>query len=376
MDTQFDIIVSGHLCLDLIPEMAGVTMDAMTVPGHLVETGPISISTGGAVSNTGLALHRLGVKVGLMATAGDDLLGQSISAFLRQRDPQLSQLITIQPAQASSYSVVLSPQQSDRIFLHCTGTNSTFGAEYINFAHVGTAQIFHLGYPPLLPRLIENDGAELALIYQKVKAAGVVTSLDMALPDPNGPSGQANWPAILRNTLPHVDVFLPSIEEILFMLRRSDYDQWEGEVLAHLNRAYLAGLADELLAMGAQIIGFKLGEMGIYLRTASHLNRFERLKINLDEWAGVEVWIPAFQTEVIGTTGAGDAAYAGFLAAMLRGYSPSDCLRWACAVGACNVEAADATSGIRTWAETQARLDTGWPALATHLPGYPTENSK
>ena len=61
-----------------------------------------------------------------------------------------------------------------------------------------------------------------------------------------------------------------------------------------------------------------------------------------------------------GTTGAGDATVAGFLAAMLRGFPPDDAATVACAVGACNVEAADAIGGVHTWNETLARIAQGW----------------
>ena len=47
---------------------------------------------------------------------------------------------------------------------------------------------------------------------------------------PQSASGHANWHAILKRTLPYVDIFIPSIEEILFMLRRDDYDKWRGAI--------------------------------------------------------------------------------------------------------------------------------------------------
>lgn len=47
--------------------------------------------------------------------------------------------------------------------------------------------------------------------------------------------------------------------------------------------------------------------------------------------------------------------------------SPQDTLRAACAVGACNVEAADALSGVRGWSETAARIAAGWERLAFPL---------
>jgi sugar/nucleoside kinase (ribokinase family) len=82
------------------------------------------------------------------------------------------------------------------------------------------------------------------------------------------------------------------------------------------------------------------------------------------------VYQPAFAVEVAGTTGAGDAAYAAFLAALVRGHGPTAALRWACAVGSSNVEAIDATSGVQSWDDTQARLDAGWPLHTDRLPGF------
>src|SRR5207237_509542 len=121
------------------------------------------------VSNTGLALHRLGVKVGLMANVGNDLMGQTIVAYLKGRDPALIQHISTQPGQVGSYSIVLSPERSDRTFLHCTGTNGTYEPADIDYSSLTNAKIFHFGYPPILPRFVENDGQGLTEVYQRAK---------------------------------------------------------------------------------------------------------------------------------------------------------------------------------------------------------------
>ncbi len=152
MGKMFDVMVAGHLCLDLLPQMDHIRLNDLT-PGHLFETGPMRFSTGGAVSNTGLALHRLGMNVRLMSNVGDDLIGQMIVAFLEGRDPLLAQYIRAQKGSPSAYTVVLSPEKTDRIFLHCTGTNATFTSFDINYDEAARAKIFHLGYPPLLPAL-------------------------------------------------------------------------------------------------------------------------------------------------------------------------------------------------------------------------------
>lgn len=372
MSEPYDIVVSGHICLDLIPDLSRVAPEAVAAPGHLTETGALSVCTGGAVSNTGLALHRLGARVGLMGVVGDDAIGTMTRAFLERREPALSRLMRVRPGQGSSYSVVLAPQGRDRSFLHHPGPNATFGVDDVDFAAARDAKIFHLGYPPIMPRLIEGQGAELREIFERVKRGGVVTSMDMVVPDANAPSGRADWPAILAKTLPHVDVFLPSLEEALFMLRRAEYDAWRGEATRYVSRDFLHALTGELLAMGVAVAGVKLGELGLYLRTgdAAAIRRLDALELDAGAWVSREYWQGAYQADVKGTTGAGDAAYAGFLAALLQGLPPQACLQWASAVGACSVETVDAVSGVRTWDETARRIEAGWSTLPHRLPGY------
>lgn len=362
MNAACDIIVSGHLCLDLIPDLDGVAPERLSLGGCLLESGPLRVATGGAVSNTGLALHRLGARVGLMASVGDDPLGKIIVDTLAAHHPRLAEPIAVQRGASSSYSVVLAPQKRDRTFLHFPGTNATFASDQLDYSRIAEAKIFHLGYPPLMPRLIAERGEELTDLYARVKSRGVVTSMDMVVPDPNGPSGRADWPGILHRVLPFVDVFLPSIDELLYMLRREDWARWRGDTLANITREYLHDLAGELLEMGAVVAGFKLGEGGVYLRTANsdRCERLSKLDVDIDDWRDRELYQPAYEVEVAGTTGAGDSAYAGFLAAMLKRLPPHACIQLASAVGACNVESIDATSGVRSWEETTARLESGW----------------
>jgi len=359
-----DVVVCGHICVDLIPNMGGVSLDALSSPGKLFEVDHLEIAPGGAVSNTGLALHKLGVAVGLMGKVGGDLLGRVIVATLSDYDPALADMITTEAETSSSYSIVLSPAYNDRIFLHCTGTNDTFGVDDVNFGALTDAKIFHLGYPPLLPKTYLDGGEQLAQIFQRAKTQQVVTSMDTAQPDPNKASGQADWQRVLATALPHVDVFLPSLEEIVFMLRRQDYDKWDGDALAHVDRAYLHSLAGDLLQMGVAVAGFKMGHLGIYLRTTDKPDRLAELDgLNLDTsaWLGVEHYQPAFAVDVVGTTGAGDAAYGAFLAGMARGLAPSGSAEMACAVGASNAEQSDSVSGVQSWEATRERVAAGWP---------------
>ena len=60
---MIEAIVAGHICLDIIPRFtsdAGTQLTDYLAPGRLSEVGPAALSTGGAVSNTGLSLKQIG----------------------------------------------------------------------------------------------------------------------------------------------------------------------------------------------------------------------------------------------------------------------------------------------------------------------------
>ncbi len=224
-------------------------------------------------------------------------------------------------------------------------------------------------------RLYEDGGEELSALFESARRAGAVTSLDMAMPDPDRPSGQADWVGFLQQVLPYVDLFMPSVEELMYMLARQRYDairRQGGEFVSYVTADDLATVADLALSMGANVIAVKLGEQGLYLRTRGVHQPNGRAPGDDARptwwqaawedhgWSGRELYAPCFRVNVAGTTGAGDCTIAGFLAALLRGMSPERAMITALAAGACNVEQADATSGIIPWDRLQSRIAAGW----------------
>lgn len=374
MPDKFRAVVAGHICLDVIPSLDHLPegkFSSLFLPGHIISTGPATFSTGGPVSNTGLALFRLGVPARLIAKVGADPFGKIVRGLVESFDPALVGGLVSAPDQSTSYSVIVSPPGIDRIFLHCPGANDTFCADDIDYTLAAEAGLFHFGYPPIMRRMYQDGGTELAEVFRRAKATGVTTSLDMAFPDPSSEGGQVDWRAILKAALPYVDIFLPSIEELLFMLRRDNYDlllqcATQGDILSEITPGLLSSLAQELMGMGAKIVVIKMGYRGSYLRTAGRevLAGMGRAVPSCPQaWANQELWAPCFKVNVVGTTGSGDATIAGFLSALLRDFTPRQAITAAVAVGACNVEAADALSGIRPWDETSARVKSGWERL-------------
>ncbi len=330
--SQTDVIVAGHLCLDIIPTFGQerASVEHLLAPGRLVQVGPAQIATGGAVSNTGLALHRLGVATRLMGKVGTDLFGQAILDVIRRRDPSLTAGMIVDQTTPSSYTIVINPPGVDRSFLHCPGANDTFSAADIQPEQLAGARIFHFGYPPLMRRMYADGGAELVTLFRRARAAGLITSLDMAHVDSQSAAGQVDWRALLHECLPAVDLFLPSLDEVFFMLDRERFQATveragSAGLLAAVDGTLLGELADQLLTLGAAVVGLKLGEQGLYLRTTSDPARLAPLGLK-PVWLGRELLAPAFQVQVAGTTGAGDCAVAGFLAALLRGFPPEAAL--------------------------------------------------
>ena len=361
-------VVAGHVCLDVLPDMGQLPRGEFTEhfkPGHLISVGKAKFATGGPVSNVGLALHKLGIPTQLIAKIGADPYGRILQRIIADNDPSMLRGVRVDQAQPTSYSIIISPPGVDRIFLHCPGVNDAFEAADIDFDLLAEADLIHFGYPPIMRQMYANDGAELTKLFRKAKQKEVTTSLDMAFPDPASPGGRANWQKILANTLPYVDLFTPSVEEIMFMLHREKYEALSSEhsdFLEGITANLLTDLSGELLEMGAKMILLKLGHRGAYLRTADQakLGSLGRATPNqISNWIDQEIWSPCFQVDVVGTTGSGDATIAGFLSAFLRESSPCQALNYAVAVGACNVEATDALSGLCSWEKTLARITRG-----------------
>jgi sugar/nucleoside kinase (ribokinase family) len=354
------ILVAGHICVDIIPAWPANAESLATtfVPGKLNLVGPAVVSTGGAVSNTGIALHRLGMPVQLMGKVGPDLFGRALLDVIRSYAPTLTDGMIVDPDADSSYTLVINPPGVDRIFLHCPGANDTFSAADVDLDKVRKAPVFHFGYPPLMRRMYLNDGAELAALLAAVQSTGATTSLDMAQPDPASEAGRVNWRRLLEAVLPQVDLFVPSLDEIRLML---------GPPYSHTHPPdlpLLQAIAAELLGLGAAVVALKLGDAGLYLRTTPDPQRLTDAGHLLaplpDEWLGRELLTPCFQSTVAGTTGAGDCTIAGLLASLRQGASPEQALSLATAVGAASVESPDATGGVPSWSALQARLAAGW----------------
>lgn len=361
-EINYDVIAAGHLCLDMTPRF-NTDRDTSNIadilqPGTLVQMGEMTFSTGGSVSNVGIAMKIFGCSVGFVAKVGADAIGRIIIEMLEKNGS--AEGISVAENEASSYSVVISAPGIDRIFMHCSGTNDTFGSADLNLAAVGKSRLFHLGYPTLMRSLFADQGRELASILQSVKQIGVTTSMDISLPDPDSEAGRVDWRTVYERVLPFADIYLPSIEETFFTLHPREYLQRKQEhggreLIDFVSPEEVGAFASEYLELGCKIVVLKAGHNGWYVKTAGEeqiASMGRAAPSDPQKWADRELWCPAFLAdEIASSTGAGDCSIAAFLTALLRSHPIEECLKLANCAGYLNLRAIDTISGLVSWEE-------------------------
>ena len=366
------IISAGHICLDITPvfpaSVKGQPIQDLLCPGTLLRMEYADVHTGGSVANTGLALKLLGNEVELLGKIGTDAFGTMVKSIVSSYG---AGGLLEDEACSTSYTIVLAVPGYDRFFLHNPGANDSFTGADIPEESLKDAALFHFGYPPLMRSMYADGGFELTAMFRRMKEHGIATSLDLASVDAHSDAGKADWPSILRSVLPYVDFFVPSFEEICFMLDRSRYDRLNrrGDMIAGLDlRAEALPLAEELLGMGCRAVLIKCNTGGMVYKTAGReaiAEVGEKLNLDVDLWADREGIQPCFQADIVRSgTGAGDASIAAFLTAVLHGYSPAECTAFAAAEGACSVTAYDALSGLKTIEELAEKISSGWKTLS------------
>lgn len=127
-----------------------------------------------------------------------------------------------------------------------------------------------------------------------------------------------------------VDFFVPSAEELCYMLDRERYEEWmrraDGGDVTEILRVEedIRPLAREAMELGAKILLIKCGVTGMYYCTGTedvidHIPKSAGLKVT--EWSNQEGFQKSYVPERVRSgTGAGDSSIAAFLFACLKGY--------------------------------------------------------
>jgi sugar/nucleoside kinase (ribokinase family) len=239
--------------------------------GQIVDE--ILFSAAGTAGGTATVLRKLGARVQSFGAVGKDPLGDALVALLDEAGVDTTHLVRRGSAQTSASVLPIRPN-GDRPAWHCVGANGVYTVADVDLDAVAAATHLHLGGPEFL------GGEAAAKVLGHARANEVVTSVDMLAP---GEPSMLEW---IEAALPHTDYFLPNDEQLLGLAGGSS----------------LEDAARAILAKGAGCVAVTRGARGALVVTPDRT-----------------IPVPAFDVEVVDTTGCGDAFSAGFLRGLAAG---------------------------------------------------------
>jgi sugar/nucleoside kinase (ribokinase family) len=281
MAGEMNVIAMGVHVLDVlvrpveeIPEGQG---------GSLVEE--IRATAAGSAGGTALTLAKLGARVRSAGAVGTDALGDLLLELLARDGVDTSLLLRRDDVQTSA-SVLPIRFDGSRPAFHVIGANGSYTDGDAPWDDIAAATHLHLGGPEFM------GGEAAARVLSHAREQGVVTSADILAP---GDPGILEW---IAPALPHLDYLLPNTEQVQALTGESDV---------------LAGCR-ALIDRGVFFVAATQGAEGAVL-------------VGPDS---VET-VPAFEVEVVDTTGCGDAFSAGFLRGLGLGLKPRQAALLGCA---------------------------------------------
>ena len=280
LNENAEVVVAGEVLVDLLSvEPASGLGEATSFERH----------AGGSAANLATNLARLGIPTALVASVGDDGFGRFLQRSVEATGVD-ARLLTITDSPTSIATITRTDGTPDfALFRHA---DRRLAPNQLPDSLLSRARLFHtsgfaLSREPARTTLL--DGAARA------RAHGATLSVDLNVA-PRSRSERTDIAATTR-------VFL-SLRP-LAKASRDDAARLFGETLSD------ADAVDRLLLWGAQLVCLTRGAEGA-----------------LVAWDGGRIHVPAEPLQSIAdATGAGDAFWAGFLAAWLRDLAPVACAR-------------------------------------------------
>jgi sugar/nucleoside kinase (ribokinase family) len=241
--------------------------------GQLVEQ--IRITPAGSAGGTAITLAKLGAHVASAGAIGTDALGDTLIDLLGRFGVDTKLLVRRDGVQTSASVLPIRPDGSRPAF-HVVGANATYNSADAPWDAIAAATHLHIGAPEFM------GGEEAAKILAFAREHGVVTSADLLAP---GEQAQAivDW---VGPVFAHLDYLLPNDDQVLGLTG-------EDELLAGCR---------ELLGRGVGCVAATRGAQGALVVDAEGAQQ-----------------VPAFDVDVVDTTGCGDAFSAGFLRGLALG---------------------------------------------------------
>ena len=254
--------------------------------GQLVEE--IRITAAGSAGGAALVLAKLGADVSSAGAIGTDPAGDMLLALLERDGVDTGLLVRREDVQTSASVLPIRPT-GERPAFHVVGANATYGPDDAPFDEIAAADYLHIGGPEFM------GGEAAAKILRHARANGTITSADVLAP---GDPGLLEW---LADALPELDYLLPNDEQVLGFTGADDLEQG----------------CRALVERGVGCVAATCGADGVVIVDGDGTER-----------------VPAFEIDVVDTTGCGDAFSAGFLRGLALGESRRDAAVLGCATAA------------------------------------------
>jgi sugar/nucleoside kinase (ribokinase family) len=254
--------------------------------GQLVEE--IRMTAAGSAGGAALVLAKLGATARSAGAIGADPLGEMLVGLLERDGVDTSLLVRRDDVQTSASVLPIRPN-GERPAFHVVGANGTYGPDDAPWDDIAAATHLHLGGPEFM------GGEAAAQILSRAREAGAVTSADILAP---GDPGLLEW---IAPAFAQLDYLLPNEEQVVGFTGEADVE----------------AACRALVARGVGCVAATCGADGVVLVDAEGTER-----------------VPAFQIEVVDTTGCGDAFSAGFLRGLSLGRSRREAAVLGCATAA------------------------------------------
>lgn len=302
MTEDSQIVGLGLATLDVL-----IRLKDMPTWKHGTRINDFRFDGGGLVGTAMVAAAKLGAKVGFIGTAGTDEAAELKLRSMVETGVDLSQLIRRTGPEDQIVVVYVNAETGERTFSGKRGRNQPLQIEELNRDYITTAEYLHL----------DGFHFEAALQAAKwMKEAGKKVVLD-------GSKTSGTVSENLRTLIGYVDVLITG----------------SGFARGLTGIADIWKAGEAILEMGPQIFVETVGEEGSYTITVEE--RFHT---------------PAFQVDVVDTTGAGDVFHGAYIVGLLQGWNLRQVAQFSTAVSAIKCTKLGGRAGIPSFDETMEFL--------------------
>jgi sugar/nucleoside kinase (ribokinase family) len=313
LSMRYDVSVIGLYILDIL----GRPVTRIPERGNVDFIEEIRLTVAGTAGGTVVDTAKLGLRSLAVGAVGEDEKADWVLLTLEKHGIDTSAMQRLAGVPTSATILNVRPN-GERPALHVRGASDHFDLPASLYDQAFDAPIVHLGGTGLLRKL---DGAPSIAVLREAKARGRTTTFDLI-------AASAETAHLVMPLLPHIDYFMPSIEEAQDMSGRSGPED----------------CASFYLDKGATCCVFTLGGEGAYY---AHRD-------------GTRLRSPAYEINVVDTTGCGDAFDAGFIAALHNKMDVETSLRFAQAAAGLVAMGLGSDAGIVSFEDTLDKMKR-WP---------------